>query len=92
MTERNRKRILQELIESLLKEEKEIEHAYSLKFHNFEGYEKVIPLTKKNISRTSTVKIQILSTVKIQILSTVKIQILSTVKFQILSTVKIQIL
>ena len=47
MTERNRKRILQELIESLLKEEKEIEHAYSLKFHNFEGYEKVIPLTKK---------------------------------------------
>ena len=75
MTERNRKRTLQELIESLLKEEKEIEHAYSLKFHNFEGYEKVIPLTKKN-SRTSTVKIQILSTVKIQILSTVKIQIL----------------
>ena len=47
MTERNRKRILQELIESLLKEEKEIEHAYSLKFYNFEGYEKVIPLTKK---------------------------------------------
>ena len=33
---------------SLLKEEKKKEHAYSLKFHNFEDYEKVITLTKNH--------------------------------------------
>ena len=46
VTDKNSKRILQELIESLLKEEKDDEHAYSLKLHNSKGYEKVIPLTK----------------------------------------------
>ena len=46
-TDWNRKRILQELTENLLKEEKDDKHACSLKLHNSEGYEKVIPLTKK---------------------------------------------
>ena len=48
MTHRNRKRILQELIENLLKEEKDDEHNCSLKLHNSEGYEKVISFKKKN--------------------------------------------
>ena len=46
VTDRNRKGILQELIEDLLKEEKVDEHFYSLKLHSSKGYEKVIPLTK----------------------------------------------
>ena len=50
MTDWNRKRILQELIENLLKEEKDDKHAYSLKLHNSEGYEKVIPLKKKTVT------------------------------------------
>ena len=47
VTDRNRKRTLQELIENLLKEGKEEEHAYSLKTYNSEEYEKIISLTKK---------------------------------------------
>ena len=50
VTDTNRKRILQELIENLLKEEKEEEHVYGLKIYLSEGYEKLVPLTKKNIS------------------------------------------
>lgn len=42
VTDRNKKKILQELIEGLLKEEKKNKHGYSLKFHNSEGNEKVI--------------------------------------------------
>ena len=56
VTERNRKKILQELIESLLKEEKKNQHAYRLKFHNSEGYEKVIPLTKKTSAELRPLK------------------------------------
>ena len=48
ITNRNRKRILQKLKENILKEEKDDKHACSLKLHNFEGDEKVIPLTKKH--------------------------------------------
>ena len=56
MTDRNRKRILQELIENLLKEEKDDKHAYSLKIHNSEGYEKVIPLKKKTATELPPLK------------------------------------
>ena len=49
VTNRNRKRMPQELIENLLKEEKEEEeHAYSLKIYHSEWYEKIIPVTKKH--------------------------------------------
>ena len=47
VTDRNWKITLQELIENLLKEGKEEEHAYSLKTYNSEEYEKIISLTKK---------------------------------------------
>ena len=57
VTDRNWKITLQELIENLLKEGKEEEHAYSLKTYNSEQYEKIISLTKKNISWFSTNKI-----------------------------------
>ena len=50
VTDRNRKRIQQELIENLLKEEQEGEHTYNLKIYHSEGYEKIVPLTKTNIS------------------------------------------
>ena len=49
VTDRNRKRIQQELIENLLKEEQEGEHIYNLKIYHSEGYEKFVPLTKTNI-------------------------------------------
>ena len=55
-TDRNRKRILQELIENLLKEEKEQEHASMLKIYHSEGYEKIIPLTKKTSPDLPTIK------------------------------------
>ena len=48
VTDRNRKKIQQELIESVLKGEKEDEHVYSLKFYNSNRYEKFIPLKKKS--------------------------------------------
>ena len=57
VTDRNRKGILQELIENLLKEEKDDEHAYSFKLHNSEGYEKVIPLTKETPTELSPLNI-----------------------------------
>lgn len=46
-TDINRKKILQELTENLLKEEKEDECAFELKIYNPEGHEKIISLTKK---------------------------------------------
>ena len=46
VTDRNRQIITQELIENLLKEQKEEEHAYRLKIYHYEGYEKTAPLTK----------------------------------------------
>ena len=55
-TDRNRKRILQELIENLLKEEKEQEHASMLKIYHSEGYEKIISLTKKTSPDLPTIK------------------------------------
>ena len=47
VTDRNRKRILQELIENPLKEEKKDQHACHLKIYTSEGYEKIIPLAKE---------------------------------------------
>ena len=44
MIDKNRKRTLQELIENLLREEKDNEHDYSLKLHNSEDYETVLSL------------------------------------------------
>ena len=46
VTDRNRQIITQELIENLLKEQKEKEHAYRLNIYHYEGYEKILPLTK----------------------------------------------
>ena len=61
VTNRNRKKILQELIESLLKEEKKNKHGNSLKLHNSEGHEKVIPLTKKGSAELPSLKFKYLS-------------------------------
>ena len=54
--DRNRKRILQELIENLLKEEKEEKHVYGLKIYLSEGYEKLVPLTKKTSADLPPIK------------------------------------
>ena len=54
--DRNRKRILQELIENLLKEEKEEKHVYGLKIYLSEGYEKLVPLTKKTSADIPPIK------------------------------------
>ena len=56
VTDRNRKRILQELIENLLKEGKEEEHVYGLKIYQSEGYEKLVPLTKKTSADLRPIK------------------------------------
>ena len=56
VSDKNRKRIKQELIENLLKQEKEDEDAYSLKIHNSEGYAEVIPLTKKTPTELPSLK------------------------------------
>ena len=47
VTDRNRKRILQELIENPLKEEKEDEHAFQLKIYNSIAYKQKNP--RRNI-------------------------------------------
>ena len=56
VTDRNRKITLQELIENLLKEGKEEEHAYNLKTYNSEEYEKIISLTKKTLADFPPIK------------------------------------
>ena len=58
VTDKNRKKILQKLIENLLKEKKNVEDAYSLQLHNSEGYEKAIPLKMKTATELPPLKLE----------------------------------
>ena len=58
VTDKNRKQILQKLIENLLKEKKNVEDVYSLQRHDSEGYEKVIPLKKKTATELPPLKLE----------------------------------